>query len=77
MNGHQPIALHIFTCGGTIDKVYFDSQSNYQVGQPQIESILQRLRVEANVHVESLLRKDSSDIDDSDRQYIRDRVQPL
>jgi L-asparaginase/Glu-tRNA(Gln) amidotransferase subunit D len=32
--------LAIVTTGGTIDKVYFDAKSDYEVGAPQIGDIL-------------------------------------
>ena len=34
--------MHIkfFTTGGTIDKIYFDDKSEYEVGPPQISEIL-------------------------------------
>ena len=37
--------LCIVTTGGTIDKIYFDEKSDYQVGAPQIGDILQALGV--------------------------------
>ena len=37
--------LLVVTTGGTIDKVYFDDKSDYQVGDPQIGRILQALGV--------------------------------
>ena len=37
--------LQIFTTGGTIDKVYFDALSEFQVGESPLESIL-RVRAE-------------------------------
>ena len=37
--------LLIVTTGGTIDKVYFDDKSDFQVGDPQIGRILQELGV--------------------------------
>lgn len=33
--------LCIVTTGGTIDKIYFDDKSDYQVGEPQIGRILE------------------------------------
>ena len=39
--------LLIVTTGGTIDKIYFDDKSDFQVGDPQIGRILQELVVEA------------------------------
>jgi hypothetical protein len=37
--------LLIITTGGTIDKVYFDDKSDYQVGEPQIKQILNAMNV--------------------------------
>ncbi len=67
--------LHIFTTGGTIDKIYFDAKSDYQVGEPVIGELLQRMGVGFNYSVESVLRKDSLDLTDEDRQLIVERVQ--
>ena len=63
--------LLIVTTGGTIDKVYFDAKSDYQVGEPQIGRMLQELGVAFRFHVIPLLRKDSLFVDDSDRQLMR------
>jgi hypothetical protein len=32
--------VKFFTAGGTIDKVYFDAKSEYEVGPPQVVEIL-------------------------------------
>ena len=63
--------LLIVTTGGTIDKVYFDAKSDYQVGEPQIGRILQELGVAFRFHVIPLLRKDSLFVDDADRRLLR------
>ena len=63
--------LLIVTTGGTIDKIYFDDKSDYQVGEPQIGRILQELGVAFRFHVIPLLRKDSLFVDDADRQLLR------
>ena len=63
--------LLIVTTGGTIDKVYFDAKSDYQVGDPQIGKILDDLGVAFRFHVIPLLRKDSLFIDDDDRRLLR------
>ena len=34
------LKIKIFTAGGTIDKVYFDARSSYEVGPPYIAKIL-------------------------------------
>ena len=63
--------LLIVTTGGTIDKVYFDAKSDYQVGEPQIGKILDDLGVAFRFHVIPLLRKDSLFINDDDRKLMR------
>ena len=66
--------LHIITTGGTIDKIYFDAKSDYQVGEPVIGELLQRVGVGFAFTVESAMRKDSLDMTDADRALIRRRV---
>ena len=62
--------LLIVTTGGTIDKVYFDDKSDYQVGDPQIGGILRELGVAFRFTVIPIMRKDSPHITDSDRELI-------
>jgi L-asparaginase len=66
--------LHIITTGGTIDKIYFDAKSDYHVGDPVIGELLQRMAVDFEFTVESLMRKDSLDMNDADRALICERV---
>ncbi len=66
--------IKIFSVGGTIDKVYFDQLSEYQVGFPNVREILEGLPIAFEYEIESLLRKDSLDMDDTDRQLVFDRV---
>lgn len=66
--------VKIFSCGGTIDKVYFDAKSDYEVGEPQIDKIFREAQVAFEYSVESLMRKDSLDMTDEDRQQIRERI---
>lgn len=63
--------LTIITTGGTIDKVYFDAKSDYQVGAPQIGEILEQLGVAFDFEVVPVLRKDSLDMTAADRAQIR------
>ncbi|GHD42675.1 L-asparaginase [Marinobacter persicus] len=62
--------IQIFTTGGTIDKVYFDANSQFEIG----DTLLPELLAESNVHegyeVAGLMRKDSLEITDSDRELI-------
>jgi len=66
--------IKIFSVGGTIDKVYFDRLSEYQVGAPSVRNILDGLPTAFSYEIESILRKDSLDLDDADRHLIIDRV---
>jgi len=63
--------LHIITTGGTIDKIYFDAKSDYQVGEPVIGELLKKMAVGFPFTVESAMRKDSLDMTDEDRALIR------
>ncbi|MDX2300853.1 MAG: asparaginase domain-containing protein [Xanthomonadaceae bacterium] len=63
--------LCIVTTGGTIDKIYFDDKSDFQVGEPQIGRILQELGVAFRFSVIPILRKDSLHIDAADRELLR------
>ena len=67
--------LKIYTTGGTIDKVYFDKKSDYQVGDPQAGGVLERANVVIEYEVESILRKDSLDLTEQDRKLIRQTVE--
>jgi len=63
--------LLIITTGGTIDKIYFDDKSDYQVGEPQISLILHAMHVAFDFEVTALMRKDSLHLTDEDRALIR------
>jgi L-asparaginase len=67
--------LKIFTMGGTIDKIYFDDLSHYEVGEPQAGEILREARVNFEVEVEEIARKDSLVLTEEDRNRLRTRIQ--
>ena len=66
--------LLIITTGGTIDKIYFDDKSDYQIGEPQIGDTLKAMNVGFSFEIQALMRKDSLHITDEDRQLIRETV---
>lgn len=66
--------IRFVTTGGTIDKVYFDAKSEYEVGPPQVMEILRDANVTFEFDVESVLAKDSLDLTEADRRLIRERV---
>ena len=63
--------LLIVTTGGTIDKIYFDDKSDYQIGDPQIGRMLEELGVAFRFSVIPILRKDSLHLGDADRELVR------
>jgi L-asparaginase len=63
--------LTIVTTGGTIDKIYFDDKSTFQIGAPQIGEILTALGVAFTFDVVDLMRKDSLHLTDDDRELIK------
>lgn len=67
--------IKFFTTGGTIDKVYFDAKSEFEVGPPQVLEVLREAHVTFEYEIESILRKDSLDMTQADRDLIRQRVQ--
>jgi len=66
--------IKFFATGGTIDKVYFDAKSEFQVGPPQVSELLSDANVGFEYEIESVLRKDSLDMTDADRALIRERI---
>lgn len=62
--------LQIFTTGGTIDKVYFDALSEFQVGESPLDAILREANVDLDYALTSLMKKDSLEITDADRAEI-------
>lgn len=68
-------SLLILTTGGTIDKIYFDDKSDYQVGEPQIGRILKELGVVIPFTVVPVMRKDSLHIDAADRAALKAAIE--
>ena len=69
------MTIRILTTGGTFDKVYFDALSEFHIGDPMAGALLEEANVTFAYTVESLLRKDSLDITEEDRELIRSRVE--
>ncbi len=66
--------IRFITTGGTIDKIYFDSLSQFEVGESQMEHILREGLVQFDFDVVPLMRKDSLEIQDADRKLLRDYI---
>jgi L-asparaginase len=67
----------IVTTGGTIDKAYFDALSAYQIGEPIVKKVLDVANVEHPYRVVELLRKDSLELTDADRETLCQTVAAL
>ena len=63
--------IRIFCLGGTIDKIYFDAKSKYEVGAPSIGKILREHDVSLEFKVTALMAKDSLEMTDEDREQVR------
>jgi L-asparaginase len=66
--------IRFVTTGGTIDKIYFDDLSQYEVGESQIQHILQEGLVSFDYDVVPLLHKDSLELTDEDRELLRSHI---
>ena len=67
--------IRFITTGGTIDKIYFDALSQFEVGESQVEHILNEALVQFDYGIEPLLQKDSLELSDADRGRIRDFIE--
>lgn len=68
------MSIKIFCVGGTIDKIYFDAKSKYEVGAPGISKIMRDHDVVVGYQVVPLMAKDSLDMTDEDRAEVKAAV---
>ncbi len=66
--------IRILATGGTIDKIYFDAKSEFQVGDPSIHFILDEANINVPFQIESIFKKDSLEMDEHDRQIILEAI---
>mgnify|MGYP005988890913 CR=1 FL=1 len=66
--------IHFFCVGGTIDKIYFDANSKYEVGSPAVKALLANLPTNIAATVTSVMAKDSLEMTDEDRVDLLDAV---
>lgn len=67
--------IKFIAVGGTIDKVYFDALSKFEIGESNISEILKDARVNFKYDLSSLLKKDSLEMTREDRQIIHQAVE--
>jgi L-asparaginase len=63
--------IRFITTGGTIDKIYFDAMSQFEVGDSQVRHILQEGLVGIDFDVVPMFQKDSLEMTDDDRARLR------
>jgi L-asparaginase len=67
--------IKFYAVGGTIDKVYFDRISDYQVGESMLVDILREAKVTFDYECDSLIHKDSLDMTDADREMLFESIE--
>lgn len=67
--------IRFITTGGTIDKIYFDAMSQFEVGDSPISNMLTEGLVSFDYDVVSMFQKDSLEITDEDRQALKDFIE--
>ena len=65
----------VITTGGTIDKVYFDAKSDFEVGRSVVEELLREAHVGIGYTIVELMRKDSLELTDEDREAVRAAIE--
>ncbi len=66
--------IKVFTTGGSIDKFYSTQTSEFEIGDPRIPEILDQANVADDYEIETLIKKDSLQLTDRDRDEIHDMV---
>ena len=67
--------IRFITTGGTIDKIYFDALSQFEVGESQVEHILKEGLVQFDYEIVPLLQKDSLEMTAADRAVLRGYIE--
>ena len=67
--------IKFVTTGGTIDKIYFDDMSQFEVGESVIKHILTEGLVDFDYDVVSMFRKDSLELTDDDRRQLKEYIE--
>ena len=66
--------IKFLTTGGTFDKIYYDAKSDFHIGEPMATILLEEANAGFNYDIQSILKKDSLDMTEQDREYIRQQV---
>ena len=67
--------IKFLTTGGTIDKIYFDDLSQFEVGESQVQHILAEGLADFDFEVVALMHKDSLEVTDEDRRTLHEYIE--
>jgi len=67
--------IRFISTGGTIDKIYFDAISQFEVGDSQVRHILTDGLVAFDYDIVPLFQKDSLELTDDDRASLREYIE--
>lgn len=67
--------IRFITTGGTIDKIYFDATSQYEVGESNVEHILGDGLVNFDYDIVPMFQKDSLEFTDENRQAMKEFIE--
>lgn len=67
--------IQFISTGGTIDKIYFDALSQFEVGDSIATAILTDALVDFDYDVVALMKKDSIEMTDEDRASVRTHIE--
>ncbi|MCB1845787.1 MAG: asparaginase [Halioglobus sp.] len=67
--------IRFITTGGTIDKVYFDAMSRFEVGDTLVQHILQEGLVAFDYDITPMFHKDSLEMTGDDRRQLREFIE--
>lgn len=73
--GLSEMFIRFISTGGTIDKIYFDALSQFEVGDSQVRHILTEGLVAFDYDVVSLFHKDSLAFTQDDRDTLRKYIE--
>ncbi|MEA3470686.1 MAG: asparaginase domain-containing protein [Thermodesulfobacteriota bacterium] len=66
--------IKFYAVGGTIDKIYFDKKSTYEVGKSLLEEILRESNITFEYEIELIIGKDSLDMTEEDRRSLLKKI---
>jgi L-asparaginase len=67
--------IRFISTGGTIDKIYFDAMSQFEVGDSQVKHILTEGLAAIDYDIVPMFRKDSLEFTDDDRKKLREFIE--